>query len=111
MFSQNIHNLNVNIDNIILLHPVAHYMQHFLNNLFKRCYIYTMSLLNLFKTILYTRSFDRQWSSSGVFKLFVETVVLAFCVSNIRYVVPSHIRVSVTCVNNLCVLYTVCVIG
>jgi hypothetical protein len=52
-----------------------------------------MSLLNVFKMALYTTCFDRHWSSSGVLKLFVETTVLAFCASNVRCVVPSHIHV------------------
>jgi hypothetical protein len=55
--------------------------------------IYTMSLLNLFKTTLYTTCFDCHWSSSGVLKLFVETAMFVFCASNVRCVVPSHICV------------------
>jgi hypothetical protein len=68
-------------------------MQHSFKHLFKSYYIYTTSLLNLFKTTLYTTCFDRQWSSSGVLKLFVETAVLAYFVSNVRCVVPPQIRV------------------
>jgi hypothetical protein len=67
-------------------------MQHSFKTLFKSYYIYTASLLNLFKTTLYTTCFDRHWSSSGVCKT-VETALLALCASNVRCVVPSHIRV------------------
>jgi hypothetical protein len=42
-----------------------------------------MSVLNLFKTTLYTTYFDHHWSSSGDLKLFVETAVLVFCTSNV----------------------------
>jgi hypothetical protein len=76
---------------------IPSYMQHSFKNLFKSYHIYIMSLLNLCKTTLYTACFDRHWSSSGVLKLFVETAVHAFCASNVWCVVPSHIRVSVTC--------------
>jgi hypothetical protein len=68
-------------------------MQHSCENLFKCYYIYTTILINIFKFTLYSICFDRHWSSSGVLKLFVETAVLAFCASNIRFVVLSHIRV------------------
>jgi hypothetical protein len=39
-------------------------MQRTFKTLFKRHYIYTLSLWNLFKTTLYTTCFDRHWSSS-----------------------------------------------
>jgi hypothetical protein len=55
--------------------------------------MYTVGLLNLFKTTLPTTCFDRHLSSSGVLKLFVETAVLAFSASNVQCVVPSHTRV------------------
>jgi hypothetical protein len=61
--------------------------------MFKNYCICTLILLNLFKITLYTTCFDRHWSSSGVLKLFVETAVLAFCASDVRCVVPSHVRV------------------
>jgi hypothetical protein len=66
---------------------------YILFNLFESYYIYTMTLLNLFKTTLYTTCFDHHWSTSGVLKLFVETAMLAFCASNVQSVVPSHICV------------------
>jgi hypothetical protein len=72
---------------------IPSYMQHSFKTLFKSYYIYTMSLLNLFQTTMHTTCFDRQWSSSGVLKLFVDSAVLAFCASNVLCVVPSHIRV------------------
>jgi hypothetical protein len=68
-------------------------MQHSFKIFLKSYYIYTVSLLNLFKITLYTTCFYRHWPSSGVLKLFVETAVLAFCASNVRLVVPLHIRV------------------
>jgi hypothetical protein len=62
-----------------------------------------MSLLNLFKTTMYTTCFDRRWSSSGVLKLFVQTAVLAYFASNVRWgIVPAHSRVPATCFNNQC---------
>jgi hypothetical protein len=48
----------------------------------------------MFKTTLYATYFDSHWSSSGVLKIFVESAVLAFWASNVRCVVPSHIRFS-----------------
>jgi hypothetical protein len=74
---------------------IPSYMQHSFKTLFKSYYIYTLSLLNLFKTTLHTTCFDRHWSSSGVLKLFVYSAVLAFCASNVRCVLPSYIRVFV----------------
>jgi hypothetical protein len=52
-----------------------------------------MSILNPFKTTLYTTCFDCHWSSLGVLKLFIDTAVLEFCASNFRCLVPSHIHV------------------
>jgi hypothetical protein len=63
-----------------------------------------MNLLNLFKMTLYTTCFGRHWSSSGVLKLFVETPVFAYFGSNVRCVVPTHIRVSVLVFCVQCVL-------
>jgi hypothetical protein len=42
---------------------IPSYMQHSFKSLFKSYYTYTMSLLNLFKTTLYTACFDRHWCS------------------------------------------------
>jgi hypothetical protein len=40
------------------------------------------------KTTLYGTCFDRHWSSSGIIlKQLAETAVLAFCASNVRYVI------------------------
>jgi hypothetical protein len=69
-----------------------------------------MSLLNLFKSTLYTTCFDRHWSSTGVLKLFVDTAALAFCASNVRCVVPSDIRVfrRAGCFLLLCCVFRLC---
>jgi hypothetical protein len=72
-------------------------MWHSFKYFFKSYYMYTVRLLNLFKTTLYTTCFDRHWSSSDVLKLLVETAVLAFCTSSVRCVVQSHICVFSSC--------------
>jgi hypothetical protein len=68
-----------------------------------------MNLLNLFKTTLYTTCFDRHWSPSRVLKLFVETVVLAFCASNtfVFFVVLGVSSCCVVCLNHGCSTFRV----